>query len=157
MIAGWPIVTRHSPESSRVTIAGDSQCSIAAMDKSGGLMAPYFTNHVSEIAQNLKEVAETVPVDPVYHLPGPLNPADLPTRGTATVADLTLDGTWMSGPTFLYQSRDLMPLSRDFLVTGFDLPPVELRPKKVSLLHQKLTVTDRKEDIEYIYLMEQMD
>merc|ERR1712239_69874 len=47
---------------SSVTLAGDSQCTIAALEKSGGLLAPYFANRVSEISRNLKEVSETVQV-----------------------------------------------------------------------------------------------
>ena len=30
-----------------VTIAGDSQCTIAALEKSGGLLAPYFARALS--------------------------------------------------------------------------------------------------------------
>ena len=54
-----------------------------------------------------------------------------------------MSGVWMSGPAFLYGSREDMPLSREFLVQGFDIPPAEVR-KKVSLLATKLTIVGGK-------------
>merc|ERR1712082_24003 len=121
-----------------VTIAGDSQCTIATPEKSGGLLAPYFANQVSEIVRNMKEVSETVEGGDVLHLAGPLNPADLPTRETCSADDLNPDSEWMSGPAFLYKSRAEMPMSRKFLDKAYDLPPDELRPKKVTLLPPSL-------------------
>ena len=127
-----------------VTIAGDSQCTIAALEKSGGLLAPYFANRVSEIVRNLKEVSETVEVGDVLHLAGPLNPADLPTRETCSADDLNPDSEWMSGPAFLYKSRAEIPMSRKFLDQAYDLPPDELRPKKVTLLATKFAEGENK-------------
>ena len=106
---------------SSVTLTGDSQCTIAALQKSGGLLAPYFANRVSEIVRNLKEVLKTVKVGDVLHLAGPLNPADLPTRETCTASDLSPDSVWMLGPAFLYKPRAEMPLSRQFLDQTYDL------------------------------------
>jgi hypothetical protein len=121
-----------------VTIAGDSQCTVAALEKSGGLLAPYFANRVSEIALNLAEISKDVKVSPVYHLPGPLNPADIPTRESASAADLEPASVWFSGPSFLHMDLEDMPLSREFLCQGFDLPPEEVRPRKVLLLATKV-------------------
>ena len=61
------------------------------------------------------------------HVPGHLNPADLPTRDTATVADLQEGSIWLNGPEFLYTDRNQMPLSRTFLDQQFELPREELR------------------------------
>merc|ERR1712082_19421 len=129
---------------SSATLAGDLQCTIAALEKSGGLLAPYFTNQVSEISRNLKEVSETVQVGEVQHLAGPLNPADLPTQETCTASDLSPDSVWMSGPTFLYKPHAEMPLSRQFLDQCYDLPPDELRGKKVTLLATDFTEWENK-------------
>ena len=43
---------------SQVTVAVDSQCTISAIEKSGGVLAPYFASHISESMANLSEVAE---------------------------------------------------------------------------------------------------
>ena len=94
-----------------------------------------FCNRVSEITRNLEDLAAEVPVEPILHVPGTLNPADIPTRSSSTVADLQPDSTWMSGPGFLYSERDAMPLSRKFLDRNQpDMPAEVMRAKKVSLL-----------------------
>ena len=36
----------------QITIAVDSQCTISAIEKSGGLLAPYFASRVSEAMNN---------------------------------------------------------------------------------------------------------
>ena len=47
----------------------------------GGLLAPYFASRVSEAVENLAEQALVLPVQ---HVPGPLNPADIPTIDRTT-------------------------------------------------------------------------
>ena len=91
-----------------VVICGDSQCTIAAMERSGERLAPYFCNCVSEITRNLEDLREHTEVEPIQHVPGPLNPADLPTRETATMSDLQPGSTWMDGPDFLHLEREEM-------------------------------------------------
>ena len=86
-----------------VTIVGDSQCTIAALEKPGSFMAPYFANRISEVTRNISDVKEFVDVGPVYHVPGSLNPADIPTRKSSTAADLSTGSHWMARPPFLYQ------------------------------------------------------
>ena len=71
-ISGFLILTRllkvlvnaMEVKPSRITIAVDSQCTISALEKSGGILAPYFAARVSESMTNLAEVAEDIPVDP---------------------------------------------------------------------------------------------
>ena len=125
---------------SAVILAGDSQCTIAALEKTGGLLAQYFANRTSEILTNLEEVAALVPLKEVFHVPGDLNPADVSTRGNAIIEDLLEESMWMSGPSFLYGEKEEMPLSRDFLDCGFNLPAAELRERKVSLLATQVIV-----------------
>ena len=65
-ISGFLILTRllkvlvnaMEVKPSRITIAVDSQCTISAIEKSGGVLAPYFAARVSESMTNLAEVAE---------------------------------------------------------------------------------------------------
>ena len=73
---------------SRVTLAVDSQCSISALQKSGGLLAPYFASRVSESVTNLSQLPEEILVDPIQHVPGPMNPADIPTRSNTLPDDV---------------------------------------------------------------------
>ena len=95
-ISGFLILTRllkvvisamdHKP--SLVTLAVDSQCTISAVEKSGGLLAPYFASRVSEAMSNLEEVSEETTIEPLQHVAGSLNPADILKRCTTTPDDV---------------------------------------------------------------------
>ena len=112
-----------------ITIAVDSQCTVSALEKSGGLLAPYFASRVSESLANIAELADEIMVNPVQHVPGPLNPADIPTRNT-TKPDEVMEGSiWQNGPAYLALSKEHWPFSRDFL----DLvPDTELRAPRAA-------------------------
>ena len=73
------VVSAMDTKPSQITTAVDSQCTISAIEKSGGLLAPYFASRVSEAMANLTELAQHTVVNPVQHVPGILNPADIPT------------------------------------------------------------------------------
>ena len=138
------VVPSMSMKPSKVTISGDSQCTIAAMERSGERLAPYFCNRVSEISRNLGDLRKETEVEQIFHIPGPVNPADLPTRETATFKDLSQTSTWISGPTFLHLENDAMPMSRCFMSQNLEvIPPAELRPQKVSLLATEFSSDSR--------------
>ena len=91
-VSGFLILTRllkvvvnameEKPES--VTLAGDSQCTISATEKTGGTLAPYFESRIAEAMSNIEEVSEYTRIEQIQHVPGSLNPADLPTRARTT-------------------------------------------------------------------------
>ena len=93
---------------------------------------------MSETCQNLEELKTLVKdlvVEPVTHISGKLNPADLITRDNESAADLHEDSEWFCGPAFLHMPVENMPFSRDFLVYAKEVvPSEELRTKRVSLL-----------------------
>ena len=72
-ISGFLILTRllkvvlnsMDVKPSRVLLAVDSQCTISALEKTGGLLAPYFASRVSEATSNLAEIAEETDVEPM--------------------------------------------------------------------------------------------
>ena len=59
------VVNSMDQKPHQVTIAVDSQCTISAVKKSGGLLAPYFASRVSEAALNLADLAEYTLVHPL--------------------------------------------------------------------------------------------
>ena len=136
-ISGFLILTRllkvlvnaMEIKPSRITIAVDSQCTISAIEKSGGVLAPYFAARVSESMTNLAEVAEEILVDPVLHVPGPLNPADIPTRGNTTPDEVREGSTWQNGPEYLRLPRYNWPFSREFLDV---LPESEMKAPRAA-------------------------
>ena len=74
------VVKALADKPEKVLVIGDSQCTIAALEKSGENLGPYFCNRVSEIHQNLEEaqsLVEDMVIKPVYHIAGKLNPAEL--------------------------------------------------------------------------------
>ena len=118
---------------SRVTIAVDSQCTISAIDKSGGLMAPHFASRLSEAAMNLSDLSEVTEVLPVQHVPGNLNPADIPTRANSVATDII----WQGGPAYLSRGKEDWPFTREFIDY---VPEHEMRtPKAVFNLAEPET------------------
>ena len=126
---GMVIAANAMAEKPEVAIlCGDSECSIAALEKAGGVLGPFFANRVSEIHENLRQLGDVVEnVEPVYHLPGEQNPADLGTREHAALSELGSDSVWQRGPHFLTEmDRNKWPLTRDFRDS---VPQSELRSK----------------------------
>ena len=114
---------------SRVTIAMDSQCTISAVDKSGGLLAPYFSSQISESAANLSEISEETTVDPLQHVPGILNPADIPTRALTTPEEVMEGSIWQCGPSYLTLLREQWPFTRNFIDS---IPKEKLRTPRAA-------------------------
>ena len=131
----------------RVTVSGDSKCSVTAVDTNAAALNPFFANRALEVHSLLNEISsyttleaiqeipaeqlaimdqQQVVVDKVNYLPGPRNFADYPTRGNLSWTDLDEGGIWQSGPDFLQLPRPAWPLSRDFVPTL----PVEERRKR---------------------------
>ena len=102
---------------SRITTAVDSQCTISALEKAGGLLAPYFASRVSEALGILSELSKHSIIDPVQHVPGLLNPADIPTRDSTLPDEVGENSIWQGGPSFLSLPNQQWPFSRDFIDT----------------------------------------
>ena len=111
------VLEASSETPGKVTLIGDSECSIAMLEKSGSSLAPYFCNRVGEIRSNIEMIKEHCTVEPLQHVRGELNPSDLPTRGLALPEDLAPGSVWQHGPDFLLLPREDWPVSRDFVQT----------------------------------------
>ena len=132
----------------RVTIIGDSTCTISSCEVNCASLGPFFSNRVAEVDDKLKNLGEPCPVpankelefgmaletqvDKIWHTPGPKNPADLPTRGTVNWSDLTPDSLWFVGPDYLKEDRSTWPINRDFIV---EVPETEKRSKFFQMLN----------------------
>ena len=111
-----------------VVLMGDSECSIAMCDKPGSSLSPYFCNRVGEIKANLSEAGEYSYIEPLQHIPGHLNPSDLPTRGLAKPQDISADSVWQVGPDFLRSPRECWPTHRP----SSSNIPIEVKRVKVA-------------------------
>ena len=116
----------------RATVCIDSKCTLAALQKPGAQMKPYFSNRVAEATLLLSEVKDKVDtLDPVQFVPGHLNPADLGTRGDVGVQQLDGGSLWQHGPPFLLSPRSNWPIMPH--VPGH-VPQEECRKKNQPLL-----------------------
>ena len=120
----------------RLTIATDSQCSVAAVDENANALAVFFSNRVIEFVglmeaqgpaspceatvELTEEQLNAVPatatvVDKLNHTPGEGNPADWPTRGNYPWSLMGSEGEWQLGPSYLRSPRSSWPFTRDFV------------------------------------------
>ena len=121
----------------RLSILGDSTCTIAACQLNVTGMKAFFSNRTLEIQNTLSSIGEPskthmfkemdkeeaaspdtkLQVDLLYHIEGKANPADWPSRGNLDWEQMGLGSEYQDGPNFLKQDRstwDTM-LTRDFV------------------------------------------
>merc|ERR1711867_56918 len=94
----------------------DAECTISAVDSENGLLKPYLANRGAVVKGKFQEWQQNYPklsFEPLQHIAGTLNPADLPTRTSCTAEDVEKDTPWQNGPSFLKLQRDEWPVSRE--------------------------------------------
>ena len=109
--------TKAGVKAKRVWILGDSECSLATVEKTSGALGEYFGNRRGEILDNQARIAEFCVIGnngECYHVPGSHNAADQPTRMDSTVESISTDSTWQKGPSYLYEPVDCWPIDRNF-------------------------------------------
>ena len=105
----------ESPTS--VTCFLDSECTISTVESENGLLKPYLANRRAVVIGKFQEWKSKFPeitFEPLQHITGPLNPADLPTRTTCMALDVGRNTPWQNGPRFLKLPREEWPVTRDF-------------------------------------------
>ena len=111
-----------------VSTYSDSLCSLGALHKSTSALRPYFANRVMEILRIREQLREfTDDLDPVSHIRGEDNPADLGTRGLVSVGDLGPGSTWQTGPEFLTRDYETWPRTVEPEKIGTEVPLEECR------------------------------
>ena len=98
----------------RISVIGDSECTISSVESEEGILAPYFARRCEEIEEHMKNWSQTCQVDPLFHTPGSLNISDLATRGAAKDTDVDIGSVWQEGPSYLKEERIDWPISREF-------------------------------------------
>ena len=105
----------------------DSRCIISSLEMTSSKLLPFFQNRLAEIVENLDLVAKRCPVEKVHWVQSDLNPADLLTRGTASIQDIGPFSFHQKGPKFLSSPRESWPVTRSFVPV--DIPEEEVRQK----------------------------
>ena len=99
---------------SKVVILTDSACNVAALKRPGTVYRPFFQHRLGEIHDNLGEMCKlSDSVEPVLHLPGEHNAADVITRGEVHLDQLSGGSIWATGPRFLKGSFYEWPVDVD--------------------------------------------
>ena len=124
-----------------VTAYTDSMCSLGALQKSSAALRPFFGNRTMEIGRIRDQIREmVVELPPVCHVPDEMNPADLGTRGEASVGDLGPSSTWQVGPSFLQQNYECWPGSSGIEAALEQVPSEECKPETHATFHIKTSV-----------------
>ena len=118
-------VMNEKPE--RIICLGDSECTISSFECRTVTLAPYFSNRVAEVQDSFTRLRDQgIEVDPLYWLPGDLNPADQGTRANVMAADIGPESVHQRGPDWMKEPFETWPTSREFLVS---VPDEEKRKK----------------------------
>ena len=114
----------------RVSLMGDSECTISAVDCLDGQLDIWFANRVAEVLEHMEAWRKMgIQVDELHHWPGSKNIADLATKGKAELADVEVGSEWQDGPLDARFPRDSWPATRDF---KRDVPEGERRVKNFA-------------------------
>jgi hypothetical protein len=100
-----------------VWLLGDSECTLASIEKTRGALGEYFGNHVGTILDNQAKIQAMCNVGLAgewYHVFSDDNSADQPTRLDSTTKDIVPFSVWQIGKHYLYLPRHLWPTNRDF-------------------------------------------
>ena len=109
----------------RITLNGDSECTIAAVECEDDVLKSWFANRVAEVLGHMEAWTKLgVKVDPLQHWPGIRNIADIATKGKASLSDVGPGSEWQDGPWEISCPRESWPSSREF---RNDLPMEETR------------------------------
>ena len=101
----------EAPE--RISLMGDSECTISSVECDYRVLDTWFRNHVSEIREHMEDwERQGIKVDQLHHWPGPRNIADIATKGKANLEDMMPGSGWQEGPKELRQPRSVWPASR---------------------------------------------
>lgn len=142
----------------RISIIGDSTCTVSAVQLNVTGMKPFFSNRVLEIQDTLSTIGspatcsmftELTPeeaeatqgkplIDLIYWIEGPKNPADWPSRGNLEWTELGTNTVYQKGPDMIRQNRSSWEadLSRDFVK---EIPPEETKKQFFNVMLCKIS------------------
>ena len=127
-----------------VWFLGDSECTLASIEKTSGALGEYFGNRVGEIIDNQSRIQKLcqVGVDGEWwHVASDDNAADRPTRLDSTAADIAPNSPWQKGQQYLYDSVENWPKNRKFAERKDScIPDTEILKKYRGITHAETAV-----------------
>ena len=99
------ILSGMAKKPTKIFLAGDSECTISAVDCKDKVLDTWFANRVLEIHDHFKEWEELgIEVEELHHWPGKQNIADIATKGEATFKDIAFGSILQNGPEVLQRA-----------------------------------------------------
>ena len=101
----------------KIWLLGDSECTLATVEKTSGSLGEYFGNRRGEILDNQARMQELCSVGEEgewYHVSSKDNAADRPSRLDSAIGDISSGSAWQKGPAYLYDPMPMWPTDRDF-------------------------------------------
>ena len=101
----------------KVWVVGDSECTLASLEKINAPFGEYFGNRIGEIQDNQAQIEKFCPVGNSgewWHTSSTHNGADRATRLDSLVTDITENSSWQCGPPYLKLPPSQWPFNRDF-------------------------------------------
>ena len=127
----------HLPE--RIWMIGDSECTLASLEKVNSAFGEYFGNRVGEIVDFQARIEKFCPVGnngEWWHTASKNNAADRATRIDSEIVDITEGSEWQDGPSYLKMPPSEWPINRDFAERKEDhIPQGELLKRYRNLIH----------------------
>ena len=96
---------------------GDSECTLACLEKVNSAFGEYFGNRIGEIFELQAKIELHCKVGydgEWWHTESKNNAADILTRVDATVEDVAQGSDWQVGRSFLEKPPPKWPITRDF-------------------------------------------
>ena len=99
----------------RISLFGDSECTITSVDCEEHRLNMWFGNRVAEVEEHMNGWKEQeITVDKLHHWPGVRNIADIATKGKAELKDVIGGSEWQEGPWEIRFPRANWPATRTF-------------------------------------------
>jgi hypothetical protein len=118
---------------------GDSECTLASIEKVNGAFGEYFGNRIGEIFDNQAKIEELCPVGENgewWAVDTKDNGADMASHLDSTTDDLRAGSVHQNGPAYLHQAASEWPKNRNFAIRKDDhIPQGELLKKYRSIVH----------------------
>jgi len=132
------VASGSTPE--RVWLLGDSECTLASIEKTSGSFGEYFGNRIGDIHDNQARIQEYCPVGnngEWYHVSSNDNSADQPTRLDSTAPDIGPTSAWQLAPDYIYLPRKDWPTNRRFAERkDSHIPSCEILKKYRGIIHK---------------------
>ena len=129
----------------RVWMIGDSECTLASVEKVNAAFGEYYGNRVGEITDGQSRIEQYCPLGyngEWWHISSHNNAADIATRIDSNIQDINENSEWQNGPSFLKDPPSTWPINRTFAERKDEFVPQSELLKRFRCLIQNVNVEE---------------